>query len=74
MNGRIDRLQADTKRRFDMMIERMDPMQAENNRRFDQAQAEVNCRFEALLKAMTGFERRLAHLEGRLEDQDKDAL
>lgn len=35
MNGRIDRLQADTNARFDQMFDRMDRMQAENNRRFE---------------------------------------
>ena len=60
VNGRIDRLQAETNARFDKMFERMDRMQAETNARFDvnerfdkmfdrmdRMQAETNARFDA---------------------------
>ena len=33
---------------------------------------EENRRFEALLEAMAGFERRLVHVEGRLDAQDEE--
>ncbi len=70
MNGRLDRLQADTGRRFeavdirfeavntrfDQMFDRMDRMQAENNRRFD-----------ALLEALMNFDRRVSRNEGQIE-------
>ena len=56
MNGRIDRLQADTNARFDQMFDRMDRMQAENNRRFD-----------ALLETIMSFDRRVSRNEGQIE-------
>ena len=56
MNGRIDRLQADTNARFDQMFDRMDRMQAENNRRFD-----------ALLETIMDFDRRVSRNEGQIE-------
>lgn len=56
MNGRIDRLQADTNARFDQMFDRMDRMQAENNRRFD-----------ALLETIRSFDRRVSRNEGQIE-------
>lgn len=56
MNGRIDRLQADTNARFDQMFDRMDRMQAENNRRFD-----------ALLETIMTFDRRVSRNEGQIE-------
>ena len=56
MNGRIDRLQADTNARFDQMFDRMDRRQAENNRRFD-----------ALLETIMDFDRRVSRNEGQIE-------
>ena len=67
MNGRIDRLQADTNARFDQMFDRMDRMQAENNARFDAHQAETNRRFDALLETIMSFDRRVSRNEGRIE-------
>ena len=48
VNGRIDRLQSETNRRFDQVFNRMDRMQAETNTRFDAHQTETNRRFEAV--------------------------
>ena len=56
MNGRIDRLQADTNARFDQMFDRMDRMQAETNRRFD-----------AILETIMDFDRRVSRNEGQIE-------
>ena len=67
MNGRIDRLQADTNARFDQMFDRMDRMQAENNARFDAHQAETNRRFDALLETIMSFDRRVSRNEGQIE-------
>ena len=67
INGRIDRLQADTNARFDQMFDRMDRMQAENNARFDAHQAETNRRFDALLETIMGFDRRVSRNEGQIE-------
>ena len=63
MNGRIDRLQADTNARFDQMFDRMDRMQAENNRRFEA----VDARFDTILEAIMGFDRRVSRNEGQIE-------
>jgi len=67
MNGRIDRLQADTNARFDQMFDRMDRVQAENNARFDAHQAETNRRFDALLETIMSFDRRVSRNEGQIE-------
>ena len=80
VNGRIDRLQAETNRRFDQMFDRMDRMEAQTNVRFDAQQSETNRRFEAVdtrfntvdvrfdavLEAIMSFDRRVSRLEGRL--------
>ena len=47
-NGRIDRMQAESNARFDMMFDRMDRMQAESNARFDAHQAKTDARFDAV--------------------------
>ena len=67
-NARFDAHQAETSRRFeavdarfDQMFDRMDRMQAESNRRFD-----------ATLETIAGFDRRLSHLEGRLDGPDAE--
>ena len=62
VNGRIDRLQAETNARFDMVFDRMDRMQAETNRRFD-----------AVLEAIMSFDRRVSRIEGRLDAQSAGA-
>lgn len=62
VNGRIDRLQSETNRRFDQVFDRMDRMQAERNQRFD-----------AILETITSFDRRVSRLEGRLDAQGADA-
>lgn len=70
--------------RFDMMFDRMDRMQAETNARFDHTQAETNARFDrtqaetnarldAVLEAIMSFDRRVSHLEGRLDAQGAGA-
>lgn len=59
IEARLDRMEARMNARFDNM-----------QSRFDEAQIEDNRRFELLLEAITGFERRLAHVEGRLDAQD----
>lgn len=62
VNGRIDRLQSETNRRFDQVFDRMDRMQAERNQRFD-----------AILETITSFDRRVSRLEGRLDAQGAEA-
>ena len=69
MNARIDRLQAD-------MNGRVDRLQTETNARFDTAQVEnsrqhddLNRRFDELFEVLRAFERRISHLEGRLDAQ-----
>ena len=69
VNGRIDRLQAETNARFDKMFERMDRMQAETNARFDAA----NRRFDTVLDAILSFDRRVSRIEGRLDAQNTEA-
>ena len=69
VNGRIDRLQAETNARFDKMFERMDRMQAETNARFDAA----NRRFDTVLDAILSFDRRVSRIEGRLDAQNAEA-
>ena len=44
INARLDRMQAENNRRFDMVFDLVNRMQAENNRRHD----EMNRRFDAL--------------------------
>ena len=61
INTRIDRLQAETNARFDRM-------QAETNARFDA----VNKRFDDVLEAIMSFDRRVSHLEGRLDAQSAE--
>ena len=56
MNGRIDRMQADTNAHFDKMFDRLDRMQAENNRRF-----------ETVLETIMSFDRRVSRHEGQIE-------
>ena len=58
MNGRIDRLQADTNTRFDAA-------QVENSRQHD----DLNRRFDELFEVLRTFERRISRLEGRLDAQ-----
>ena len=69
VNGRIDRLQAETNARFDKMFDRMDRMQAETNTRFDAA----NRRFDTVLDAILSFDRRVSRIEGRLDAQNTEA-
>ena len=56
VNGRIDRLQAETNARFDMVFDRMDRMQAETNARFDA----VDVHFDKVLEAIMSFGRRVS--------------
>ena len=67
INARLDRMQAENNRRFDMVFDLVNRMQAENNRRHDEAQAENNRRHEELLNALRSFDRRISRLEGRLD-------
>lgn len=60
-NARIDRLQAETNARFDKMFDRQDRMQAETNAQFDD-----------VLEAIMSFDRRVSHLEGRLDAQNAE--
>ena len=76
MNGRIDRLQAESNARFDAVNARFDAQQAETNARFDAMQAEnsrrhddLNRRFDELFEVIRAFEGRISHLEGRLDVQ-----
>ncbi len=73
VNGRIDRLQAETHARFDNVFDRMDRMQAETNARSDAHQADVNRRFDAVLEAIMSFDRRVSRPEGRLDAQSAGA-
>ena len=79
VNARIDRIQAETNARFDEMFDRQDRMQAETNARFDKIldrqdrmQAETNARFDDVLDAIMSFDRRVSHLEGRLDAQSAE--
>lgn len=67
VNGRIDRLQSETNRRFDQVFDHMDRMQGETNARLDAHQTEMNRRFDAILATITSFDRRVSRLEGRLD-------
>lgn len=67
-NARFDRMQAETNARFDKMFDRQDRMQAETNARFDA----VNKRFDDVLEAIMSFDRRVSHLEGRLDAQSAE--
>ena len=58
LNERIERMQAETHARFDAQ-------QVETNSRFDA----VDARFDAVLEAIMSFDRRVSHLEGRLDAQ-----
>ena len=69
VNGRIDRLQAETNARFDMVFDRMDRMQAETNARFDA----VDVHFDMVLEAIMSFDRRVSRIEGRLDAQSAGA-
>jgi uncharacterized protein YdcH (DUF465 family) len=69
VNGRIDRLQAGTNARFDMIFDRMDRMQAETNAWLDRMLAETNARFDAVLEAIMSFDRRVSRIEGRFDAQ-----
>ena len=62
MNGRIDRLQAETNTRFDSA-------QVENSRQHD----DLNRRFDELFEVLRAFERRISHLEGRLDAQGAES-
>lgn len=62
MNGRIDRLQAETNTRFDAA-------QVENSRQH----GDLNRRFDELFEVLRTFERRISHLEGRLDAQGAES-
>lgn len=64
-NGRFDRLQAETNARFDTVNARFDAAQAENARQHD----DLNRRFDEMFEVLRAFERRISHLEGRLDAQ-----
>lgn len=81
MNGRVDRLQADTNARFDQIFDRMDRMQAENNRRFDEMnrrfdtiQAENQRQHDAMQEVLRVFEGRVTRVEERLDMQSVDPV
>ena len=63
MNGRIDRLQADTNARFDAA-------QVENGRQHN----DLNRRFDEMFEVLRAFERRISHLEGRLDAQGAEGV
>ena len=63
MNGRIDRLQADTNARFDAA-------QVENSRQHN----DLNRRFDEMFEVLRAFERRISHLEGRLDAQGAEGV
>ena len=69
MNGRIDRLQAETNRRFEAVDGRFDQMFD----RLDRAQAETNRRFDTVLETIMSFDHRVSRLEGRLDAQGTEA-
>ena len=69
MNGRIDRLQAETNTRFDAVNARFDAAQVENSRQHD----DLNRRFDELFEVLRAFERRISHLEGRLDAQGAES-
>lgn len=69
MNGRIDRLQAETNGRFDAVYARFDAAQVENSRQHD----DLNRRFDELFEVLRAFERRISHLEGRLDAQGAES-
>ena len=70
VDARIDSLQAETSRQFDMLQGEMNQIRTESNRRFDEAQAEVNRRFDRvdqrfdqIFEALRVFEGRITRLE-----------
>ena len=69
MNGRIDRLQAETNGRFDAVYARFDAAQVENSRQHDN----LDRRFDELFEVLRAFERRISHLEGRLDAQGAES-
>lgn len=83
MNGRFDRLQAETNARFDAVNARFDAVNARFdaqqdsiNARLDAIQAEnsrrhddLNRRFDELFEVIRAFEGRISRLEGRLDVQ-----
>ena len=65
MNGRIDRLQAETNQRFgavdarfDQMFDRQDRLQAETNRRFEAVDARFDQMFDRMDRAQAETNRR----------------
>ena len=70
VDTRIDSLQAETSRRFDMLQGEMNQIRTESNRRFDEAQSEMNRRFDRIdqrfgqiFEALRVFEGRVTRLE-----------
>ena len=53
---------------FNQVNARIDRLQAETNARFDA----VNKRFDDVLEAIMSFDRRVSHLEGRLDAQSAE--
>ena len=49
---------------------RLNRMETRINARLDAQQAETNRRFDALQEIIMAFDRRVSHLEGRLDAQD----
>ena len=70
VNGRLDRMQAENNRRFDVLQSEINTLQVEHNRRFDALQAENNRRFDAL---QTENNRRFDNMDRRF-DQLLEAL
>ena len=68
-NARFDAQQAETNRRFDQMFDRLDRMQTENSRQHD----DLNRRFDTVLETIMSFDRRVSRLEGRLDIQGAGA-
>ena len=68
-NGRFDRMQAETNGRFDAVYARFDAAQVENSRQHDN----LNRRFDELFEVLRAFERRISHLEGRLDAQGAES-
>ena len=73
VSGRLDRMQAENNRRFDVLQSEINTLQVEHNRRFDALQTENNRRFDnmdrrfdQLLEALRIFEGRITRLEEKV--------
>ena len=67
VHERMDRLQAETNRRFDAMQTEMNQIRTEMNRRFDTMQAENQRQHDAMEEVLRIFEGRITRLEEKAD-------